>query len=724
MAKKKAPMLTNVDDMDNEGRVRLLAASIPADTVELVVVGDQSSGKSSLLEGLTGFSFPIASDLCTRYVTQIVLRRTKPEDSGTRITIIPGPSASDGHRESLLSFERSSQEEDLDSSEIADIFNEAMKAARHMGVPGPSTTDPEHFDKRFSDDILKIEISGPLQRHLSVVDVPGLFHNPTQYQTLEDRAIIRDLIEKYITDKRTIILAVMDARNNLANQEVFNMARSADPQGSRTVGIITKCDAVQEGDEENDKVIRIAQNEVEKLHHGWFVVRNRSTKEIQNGVTIEGRHHIESHFFSTEHPWTKLSKDRVGIKCLKLFLGGLLYSHIKGEFPGMVKEIEDLSQETQKEHVGNALSGNYDPTWDSNSPLKLRMHIHNLNELFAKDMAHYGHLKMFQTVSGDVDVSFHRSTGDQQNIYDWIRTLYRDSRGAELPGTVNPAVLENMFRQQSSPWEKIAQDYVVKASSKISDFIRMSLERIVGDDEVRASLMSQIVRRQTTTSTRAMEILSTILSDERGGILQTVNHYFADTLAETRQERVMARLRSLDLEGVPMNVTDVLRGIHLSNEEQAINDIHDILKAYYKLALKRFCDTVILQVTERCLLGQDAAIRFLSPALAGGMTDRELADVAEENFATSTIRNDLLSRIQRYQSALDIVRQVGGSTFRTPCVYHYDMRTSGIIQHYARPSVDIYLDLLPFMLLMYHVILVFSMSAIWLGNSPRFYIFS
>ncbi|RAQ69118.1 dynamin [Aspergillus flavus] len=693
MAKKKAPMLTNVDDMDNEGRVRLLAVidnlrvlgindniSLP----QLVVVGDQSSGKSSLLEGLTGFSFPIASDLCTRYVTQIVLRRTKPEDSGTRITIIPGPSASDGHRENLLSFERSSQEEDLDSSEIADIFNEAMKAARHMGVPGPSTTDPEHFDKRFSDDILKIEISGPQQRHLSVVDVPGLFHNPTQYQTLEDRAIIRGLIEKYITDKRTIILAVMDARNNLANQEVFNMARSADPQGSRTVGIITKCDAVQEGDEEN--VIRIAQNEVEKLHHGWFAVRNRSTKEIQNGVTIEGRHHIESHFFSTEHPWTKLSKDRVGIKCLKLFLGGLLYSHIKGEFPGMVKEIEDLSQETQKElellgpsrqttvdqrryltqigtlyerHVGNALSGNYDPTWDSNSPLKLRMHIHNLNELFAKDMAHYGHLKIFQTVSGDVDVSFHRSTGDQQNIYDWIRTLYRDSRGAELPGTVNPAVLENMFRQQSSPWEKIAQGYVEKASSKISDFIRMSLERIVGDDEVRASLMSQIVRRQTTTSTRAMEILSTILSDERGGILQTVNHYFADTLAETRQERVMARLRSLDLEGVPMNVTDVLRGIHLSNEDQAINDIHDILKAYYKLALKRFCDTVILQVTERCLLGQDAAIRFLSPNLAGGMNDRELADIAEENFATSTSRNNLLSRIQRYQSALDIVRQVG-----------------------------------------------------------------
>jgi hypothetical protein len=46
-----------------------------------------------------------------------------------------------------------------------------------------------------------------------------------------------------------IYSAVMDARNNLANQEVFRMARAADPKGRRTVGIITKCDALQQGDE-------------------------------------------------------------------------------------------------------------------------------------------------------------------------------------------------------------------------------------------------------------------------------------------------------------------------------------------------------------------------------------------------------------------------------------------------------------------------------------------
>ena len=47
----------------------------------------------------------------------------------------------------------------------------------------------------------------------------------------------------------TLCRAVMDGRNNLANQEVFRIAKAADKEGIRTVGIMTKCDALQKGDE-------------------------------------------------------------------------------------------------------------------------------------------------------------------------------------------------------------------------------------------------------------------------------------------------------------------------------------------------------------------------------------------------------------------------------------------------------------------------------------------
>ncbi len=57
------------------------------------MVRDQSSSKSSLLEGLTSLSFPIASDLCTRFATQIVLRRAPREKTIVKATIVPGPSS-------------------------------------------------------------------------------------------------------------------------------------------------------------------------------------------------------------------------------------------------------------------------------------------------------------------------------------------------------------------------------------------------------------------------------------------------------------------------------------------------------------------------------------------------------------------------------------------------------------------------------------------------------
>jgi GTPase SAR1 family protein len=159
---------------------------------QLVVVGDQSSGKSSVLEGLTGLSFPISSDLCTRFVTQIVLRRAPASEAKVRITIIPGPDAQEDEEtlKSLLGFERMLSVEEFDSEKFKEIFDEACikeavwrsytngrQAAECMGLPGPSTKDLEDLEKRFSDDILKIELSGPDHHHLSVVDVPGLFHS-------------------------------------------------------------------------------------------------------------------------------------------------------------------------------------------------------------------------------------------------------------------------------------------------------------------------------------------------------------------------------------------------------------------------------------------------------------------------------------------------------------------------------------------------------------------
>lgn len=88
------------------------------------MVGDQSSGKSSLLEGLTGLAFPIASDLCTRFATQIVLRRTPAEEATVKVTIIPGPEAqTNEHLKTYLAgFKHTSANAEFGADEFAGLL--------------------------------------------------------------------------------------------------------------------------------------------------------------------------------------------------------------------------------------------------------------------------------------------------------------------------------------------------------------------------------------------------------------------------------------------------------------------------------------------------------------------------------------------------------------------------------------------------------------------------
>lgn len=216
-------------------------------------------------------------------------------------------------------------------------------------------------------------------------------------------------------------------------------------------------------------------------------------------------------------------------------LGGLLYNHIRSEFPGVIKDIEELSLATQKElellgpsrqitadqrrfltriattyqqEVTNALSGNCDPELIKDSPLKLRMHIRELNDRFASAMARSGHAKIFRTVEGEADKEFARSKSDNQDIYKWIREVYCDSRGSELPGTVNPGVFENKFRQQSSPWKTIATAYIQCITTAVRGFNKEILANIISDSDVRDKLRGRLPHREEESEASANEQLS------------------------------------------------------------------------------------------------------------------------------------------------------------------------------------------------------------------------
>ncbi|KFY03304.1 hypothetical protein O988_01575 [Pseudogymnoascus sp. VKM F-3808] len=108
-------------------------------------------------------------------------------------------------------------------------------------------------------------------------------------------------------------------------------------------------------------------------------------------------------------------------------------------------------------------------------------------------------------------------------------------------------------------------------------------------------------------------------------------------------------------QAITMSVTMAFTALfQFSSDYQAVNDIHDILKAYYRVALKRYMDNVVLQVIERIYLGSNGPVRAVSPGYVGTLSDTELANIAAESYATSSTRTEIGYKLQRLDEASNL----------------------------------------------------------------------
>jgi GTP-binding protein EngB required for normal cell division len=129
----------------------------------------------------------------------------------------------------------------------------------------------------FSKHVLRVEICGPQVDHISVIDVPGIFRNaiPGNY-TKEDMKLVHDMIQAYMRNPRSIILTVVPANVDIATQEIVEIAHELDPDGERTLGVLTKPDLVDKGAE--SKVIDLIRGEEMQVRLGWVIVRKPWTE--------------------------------------------------------------------------------------------------------------------------------------------------------------------------------------------------------------------------------------------------------------------------------------------------------------------------------------------------------------------------------------------------------------------------------------------------------------
>ena len=307
-------LLNSVDCLRSQGISHYV--SLP----QIIVCGDQSSGKSSVLEAISGVSFPVKSNLSTRFPTELVLRKTS--QMGMTVSIVPHQGRTEPERLALSGFH-----EKLEGFKGLPNLIENAKAAMGISTHG----------KAFSKDLLRVEVSGPDRPHLTIVDLPGLIHSQTKQQSASDVDLVQDVVQSYMKAPRSIILAVVSAKNDYANQIVLKLARAADNKGIRTLGVITKPDTLIAGSESEAMYISLAKNQDVEFRLGWHVLKNMDSEKGQ--WTLPDRDIKEEEFFA-QGVWEDMSRSLLGVANLRSRLSKVLLAQIAAELPSLIDEIE------------------------------------------------------------------------------------------------------------------------------------------------------------------------------------------------------------------------------------------------------------------------------------------------------------------------------------------------------------------------------------------------
>ena len=194
-----------------------------------------------------------------------------------------------------------------------------------------------------SNKPINLKIFSPNVLNLTLVDLPGLTKVAVGDQPQDIEQQIKEMLYSYITQDNTIILAVTPANQDIANSDALKLARKVDPQGDRTIGVITKLDLMDEGTDARD----ILENRFLPLKKGYVGVVNRSQKDIDTRKDIKQALAAEREFFLTS-PYRKMAA-KMGTKYLQQVLNKELSSHIQTKLPEIRAEIIKKSREVEED---------------------------------------------------------------------------------------------------------------------------------------------------------------------------------------------------------------------------------------------------------------------------------------------------------------------------------------------------------------------------------------
>lgn len=305
--------------------ISLAKVKIPINLPRIIVVGSQSSGKSSVLESIVGKDFlPRGTGIVTR--CPLILRLIKSDVYQDYATFSHIP--------------------DCPFTDFSDVTREITTINRDI-AQSEGVSTKEIFMNIYSNNVVD----------LTLIDLPGIIKIPLKGQAKDLDRKINLMIMEYASQQNSIILAISPANSDLANSDALNVARQVDPEGKRTIGVITKIDIMDKG----TNALEMIQGNLYKLDLGYVGVVCRSQEDINNSVPLLTHLQKEKEFFCN-HSVYKVHAEKLGFEFLANRLSSIFKHHIAETIPNIKRQIETMHESTAKElkDLGSVLESQND----------------------------------------------------------------------------------------------------------------------------------------------------------------------------------------------------------------------------------------------------------------------------------------------------------------------------------------------------------------------------
>ncbi|KAJ4806430.1 Interferon-induced GTP-binding protein Mx1 [Rhynchospora pubera] len=620
------PLLDAIDQLRN---LNVTQEGIQLPTI--VVVGDQSSGKSSVLESLAGISLPRGQGICTRVP---LIMRLKGDSNTTK------PS---------LHLEYGDKIVQTSESGIAAAISKATVEIAGEG-------------KGISDKPITLVVKKKSVPDLTLIDLPGITRVPAKGQPNDIYEQISKIIMEYIAPKESIILNVLSATVDFPTCESIRMSRQVDQLGERNLAVVTKSDKAPEG-----LLEKVMMDDVH-IGLGYVCVRNRVGDETYEQARVE-----EERLFKSHPMLSQIDKSMIGIPVLADRLTQIQASLIAKCLPDIVQKIDDKLNRSTTEL--NSMPQNLSTVADA---MKALIHIQKLVRKSLENLLIRGE---FDELNPD-DYSLHGTaritdmlheyraglpkkcpTTDEEFLMEEVRVI-QETKGIRLPNFMPRSAFLTLLKNKVDTVSSMPREFVNNVWEYIEKIaIQMMLRHCENYPQIKSAGQKAIHGLIDKMRDRSFKFVKDMIEMELVSDY-TSNPDYKNSWVELMKEESLF-MHAIEDHSQPSKISLEAFGTvevghlrrHVDVAEQAF-DIRMTLMAYWKTIVLRLVDGVALHILHaiKCLVEDELEKELINELVGPKMPGIE--KMLEESPVITAKRDRLKKSVELLKQSKDLIASI------------------------------------------------------------------